>query len=92
LLRPSRDYTVAYLDLNHWIGLARAAVAHPEGARHVPALERLRRAKATGRAVFPLSSTHYMEMAGIKQARERRDVAAVMEELSGFKTILSRAP
>lgn len=91
LLRPSYDHALTYLDLNHWIGLARAAVGHPEGARHLPALERLRRAKATGRALFPLSSTHYMEMAGIKRARQRRDVAAVMEELSGFTTILSRA-
>jgi hypothetical protein len=91
LLRPSYDRTLTYLDLNHWIALARAGVGHREGGRHVAALERIRRAKAVGRAIFPLSSTHYMEMAGIKQARQRRDVAAVMEELSGFTTIVSRA-
>jgi hypothetical protein len=32
-----------------------------------------------------------MEIAGITNARQRKDVAAVMEEFSGFTTILSRA-
>jgi len=91
LRRPDYTYALVYLDLNHWIELARAAVGHSEGARHATALERLRRAKATGQVIFPLSSTHYMEMAGIKKVRQRYDVAAVMEEFSGFTTILSRA-
>jgi hypothetical protein len=91
LRRPDHTYALVYLDLNHWIQLARAAVGHAEGARHVAALERLRQAKAAGRVILPLSSTHYMEMAGIKNARHRYDVATVMEEFSGFTTIISRA-
>jgi hypothetical protein len=42
-------------------------------------------------ALFPLSGTHYVEMYNIKDPRQRRDVAAVMEELSGFATLASRS-
>ena len=79
-----------YLDLNHWIGLAKASTGHRDGGRHVPALEACRAARAAGAAVFPLSGAHYMEMAKIKDPAQRRALAAVMEELSGFATLMSR--
>jgi hypothetical protein len=82
---------VIYLDLNHWIALAKAAVGHRDGGRYRDSLETLRRARATGRFVFPLSATHYMEMSGIKSHRQRADVAGVMEELSGFATLVDRS-
>lgn len=90
LLRPAPPAQVIYLDLNHWVDLARAATGHPEGRRFVDALEACRDARLSGRAVFPLSATHYLEMADIGDARRRRDVAGVMEEISGFATLLSR--
>ena len=49
-----------------------------------------RAALADASAVFPLSDTHYVEMSGITDPRLRRDVAAVMEELSGFRVPLGR--
>lgn len=79
-----------YLDLNHWISLAKANIGHRDGARHQDALKALRRAKASGRFVFPLSATHYMEMSTIRDPRQRADVASVMEELSDFWTLISR--
>jgi len=91
ITRPSYDVKLVYLDLNQWIGLAKAAIGHKDGARYLPALKAARAAKASGRAIFPLSGTHYMELAGIGSYRHRCDVAAVMEELSQFWTILSRA-
>jgi hypothetical protein len=54
---------LVYLDLNQWIGLAKAASAHKDGARYVQALEAARAAKDGGTAMFPLSGTHYMELA-----------------------------
>jgi hypothetical protein len=90
ILRPWPTRLV-YLDLNHWIQLAKAAAGHPHGQRHRPALDLLRQEKEAGRIVCPLSATHYMEMAGITDPRQRADVASVMEELSGFATLLSRA-
>jgi hypothetical protein len=89
LVRPSTDVRLVYLDLNHWIGLAKANTGHPDGHRYGDALAALRQAKSSGRFVFPLSGTHYMEMAGITSSRQRADVATVMEELSGFASLLT---
>jgi hypothetical protein len=91
LFRPSLDIKIVYLDLNHWIYLAKAATGHPDGARHLVALETLRRARASGKFIFVLSGTHHMEIEGIKSPRQRRDITDVMEELTGFRTLLSRA-
>jgi hypothetical protein len=90
LVRPAGDVPTVYLDLNHWIGLAKANARHRDGARHRAALEALRSARSSGRFSFPLSATHYMEMAPIADPRQRADIATVMEELSGLATIVSR--
>jgi hypothetical protein len=89
-VKPEPPIPIAYLDLNHWISLAKAAVGHPDGARSRPALDALRELRTAGRVLFPLSSTHYMEMVRIRSARQRFDVAGVMEELSGFTCLMDR--
>lgn len=81
---------IVYLDLNHWISLAKAAVGHPDGARHRGALNALRELRAAGQVLLPLSSTHYMEMVRIRSARQRFHVADVMEELSDFACLMGR--
>jgi len=81
---------LVYLDLLHWIGLAQAAVGHRSGLAHVPILEACRAARAAGTVLFPLSATHYMEMSRIQDPRQRRHLARVMEELSGFTTLAGR--
>jgi hypothetical protein len=86
LEKPTCGRPLVYLDLNHWIGLAKANVGHTDGARYRLALDQLRSADA----VFPLSSAHYMEMSGIKDPRQRRDVADVMEALSGFTCLMPK--
>lgn len=80
---------LVYLDLNHWIGLARASKTGSNTAGYAEALELARHVRRSGDVVFPLSSTHYMEMATIRDANRRADLAAAMEELSEFATILS---
>jgi hypothetical protein len=90
LVRPDRPPLLVYLDLNHWIHLAQAATGHAQGAGYRDALDACRAAKSAGVALFPLSATHYIEMYNIKDPRQRRDVAGVMEELSGFATLASR--
>lgn len=87
LMRPGGDTTTVYLDLNHWIGLAKASVGHPDGRRYTPLLHRIRRLPS--RFVFPLSSVHFMEVSGIRSPSQRRDVATIMEEISGFRTLTS---
>lgn len=87
IARPEAPALVVYLDLNHWIGLAKAATAHPDGQRYRRALEALRASQH--RLMLPLGSVHYMEMAPIASPRQRTDVATIMEELSGFASLLS---
>ena len=90
LLVPDRPPMLAYLDLNHWVGLSKAAVGHSNGTRYVGALETARSARASGKVIFPLSGTHYQEIAKMVDEHRRKNLAAVMEELSGFKTLVSR--
>src|SRR4051794_29037367 len=90
LVRPSGKARLVYLDLNHWICLARAATRHADGERFQDALDLLRARCRDGQVVCPLSSTHYMEMSAIGDERRRVDVAAVMEELSGFRCLIPR--
>lgn len=98
--RPS--VPLVYLDLNHYIQLAkasRAATGHvSEAGRpivvlpgYADLLDAARRAKAEGRAVFPLSGVHLMEVAHrVPSPRQRGHVADVMEELSDFAYLLGR--
>lgn len=88
--RPEPRVPIAYLDLNHWISLAKAAVGHPDGARSQPALDALRQLRTADEVRLPLSSTHYLEMTRIHSARQRFDVAGVMEELSDFACLMDR--
>jgi hypothetical protein len=86
LLAPPPGIRLVYLDLNHWIYLAQAATGHRDGARYRDALELLWR--LADDVVIALAAVHYMEMAGITDPRQRFDVAAVMEELTGFACVM----
>jgi hypothetical protein len=87
-----RTPAVVYLDQLHWISLARASTGHPQGAPYVGVLVYLRQAVLDRKAVFPLSSTHYAELQGNANYRQRTDLAAVMSLLSGHKTISGIGP
>jgi hypothetical protein len=91
LQRPSDGVHVIYLDQKDWISLAKAASGHADGFQYRDAFEVLRNARVSRRAVIPLSVTHYMEMSGTKNARQRADVAKIMEELSGFASLIDRS-
>lgn len=86
ITRPEAKILV-YLDLNHWIGLAKAEAGHRAGRSHQRALGALRRLAADGGHVFPLSAKHYFEMAAIRDPRQRRDVGAVMADISGYAAL-----
>jgi hypothetical protein len=87
---PSDTVNVVYLDLNHWISLAQASVGHSKGISFTKALEACRAARSAGTATFVLSGTHYIEMLKIKDPAQRRALADVMEELTGFAALVSR--
>lgn len=91
LVRGTSPARIVYLDLNHWIALAKAAVGHRDGEQHLDALELLRAERSADRVVLPLSLPHCMEMSGIKDPRQRANVAGVMEELTAFVCIQPRS-
>jgi hypothetical protein len=90
ILRPPRPPALIYLDLNHYICLARAVAGETVPDGYDSLLRTARTARRQGRAVFPLSATHYVEMSGIRDPAQRLAVAGVMEDLSGFQVLLGR--
>ena len=89
LVRPA--VPILYLDLTHFIFLARASQSvdrAPSGYGELGAA--LRSAVRSGRVVVPLSAQHVWEMHGIADPRQRRDIATVMKDLSGFEYLLGR--
>lgn len=94
---------LVYLDLNHYIQLAkasRAAAGHASSTGKAIAvlpgyealLDSARRAQVERRAIFPLSSAHVMEVAhAVPNPRQRGHVADAMEELSEFSCLLGRS-
>jgi hypothetical protein len=88
---PVRPPALVYLDLNHWISLAKAQSGHPDGRRHVPALERLTAARTAGEVVLPISDTILFEVAKIGRYEQRRSIREVIEPLSGFFVVTARS-
>jgi hypothetical protein len=87
---PPADRLIVYLDLNHWIGLSQTLAGHPQGAMHSDVLEACRAARSAGKALFVLSGTVYAEAQKIKDPKQRRRLADVIEELTDFNTLVGR--
>lgn len=90
-LRIQDQIKVVYLDLNHWVALAKAASGHRDGRAHVEILRSCLNAAQRGSAVFPLSDSIYLEINKIRQHRQRRDLRNVMEMLSNYRVVTSRS-
>ena len=90
LARPERPSKVTYLDLNHWISLAKANSGYPDGSQYRAILETLEAASAHGDAAFPLSDSLWIEIAKIRSHRQRRDLREVIERLSRYLVVTSR--
>lgn len=87
---PLRPPKLVYLDLNHWVALAKANSNHREGRQFRDALAACIAAVDAGAAVFPISDSIYMEVAKIGRYRQRRDLRDVIERVSGYRVITSR--
>jgi len=86
LLQPSRPPKLVYLDMLGCINLAKVAAGNAAPAWYDRLLEACRRARRDGHALFPLSSTHVIELCDIESVDRRKSRVAVMEELSGATT------
>jgi hypothetical protein len=90
LRRPAEGRPIVYLDLNHWISLAKATVGHAQGDAFKECLERCQSAVNSGRATFVLAGAHYSEILKVGSPRQRRDLADVVESLTRFRALVSR--
>ena len=82
---------LVYLDLNHWVSLAKAHTGHRNGERFRDAMDSVAQAQADGRAVFPISDSTFFEVSKIGQFRQRRDLRDVIEVVSGYFVVTSRS-
>ena len=90
LRAPHRPPKLVYLDLLHWIRLAKALTGHSDGKSAVEVLDACVRAREEGRALFPIADAIYIEIAKIRQHRQRRDIRLAIEALSGYFVVTSR--
>lgn len=88
---PTRPPKLIYLDLNHWVALAKAHAGHREGRAFEEALESCIQAVDSGAAIFPISDTIYFETSKIGPFRQRRDLREVIERVSRFMVVTSRS-
>ncbi|AQA04892.1 hypothetical protein BVC93_23540 [Mycobacterium sp. MS1601] len=79
-----------YLDMLGWINLAELIAGNSVPNGYTRLLESCRRARAEGRALFPLSSSTAIELYNIGDVARRSARARVMEELSEFNYLLGR--
>jgi hypothetical protein len=76
--------TIVYLDQNAWVNLLRISHLTPgSGSTY----EEFKIAQAAGRAIFPLSATHYLETWHRSDWESRYNLAAIMHDLSNFYTL-----
>lgn len=91
LRQAPRPPKLVYLDLNHWISLAKAWKGHRDGKDHEEVLSACLEAVQAGRAVFPISDTIHIEVSKIRAHRQRRDLREVIERVSRFAVVTSRS-
>ncbi|MEM1332746.1 MAG: hypothetical protein AAGG08_04730 [Actinomycetota bacterium] len=87
---PTAPPKLVYLDLNHWIALAKAHAGHPTGDRYIEVLEALLKAATEGRARFPIADSIVVEISNIGQHRQRKDLREIIEALSRFFVVTAR--
>ena len=90
LYREHPRRKLVYLDLNHWISLAKAHASHQDGGQYETALNACIDAVESGRAIFVLSSVSYLEIANNRNYQQRRDLREVIELLTHYNVITSR--
>lgn len=87
---PERPPFLVYLDMNHWIALAKAHAGHPDGLRHLESLDVLCRARDGGEAIFPISGTILAEISKIGRHQQRRTLREIIELLCGYYVVTAR--
>lgn len=91
LRRPVRPPKLVYLDLNHWITLAKALSGHPDGKKDTVLLDFCLKTAEEKIAIFPISLSIYVEILKIRDYQRRCDLRKAIELISRYMVVTSRA-
>ena len=91
LHRPAPPPKFVYLDLNHWIALAKALSGHHDGKKDIRVLNCCLKAVEQGIAIFPISLSIYIEILKVKDCRRRCDLRKAIELLSRYKVVMPQS-
>lgn len=91
LRRPVPPPKLVYLDLNHWIALAKALSGHHDGKKDVDLLDFCLRAVEEETAIFPISQSIYVEILKIQNYQKRCDLRKAIELLGRYMVVTSRS-
>ena len=91
LRRPVQPRKLVYLDLNHWITLAKALAGHQDGKKDTDLLDYCLRTVEEKIAIFPISLSIYVEILKIRDYKRRCDLRKAIELISRYMVITSRS-
>ena len=91
LRRPVPPPKLVYLDLNHWISLAKALSGHKDGKKNTALLDFCRKVVEEEMGIFPISLSIYVEILKIKDYQKRCDLRKAIELLGRYMVVTSRA-
>ena len=89
-LRRPTGVRLVYLDLNHWVAVAKVLVGHPDGDWCRDIVRQLSSSVEHGQTVFPISLSIYVEILKIGKRSRRMDLRRAIEHLGRFFVITSR--
>lgn len=87
LKRPATPPALLYLDLNHWINLAKARLQRGSAVRYQELLYECRLAVTEKRTRIVLSAPLVEEIYAIRDPRQRNDLADLIAELTQFEYV-----
>ena len=90
LRKPVDQLKLVYLDLNHWIALAKALSGHHDGKKDMALLDFCLRVVEEKIAIFPISLSIYIEILKIQNYQRRCDLRKAIELLSRYMVVTSR--
>ena len=89
-LRRPTDVRLVYLDLNHWVTVAKVLAGHPDVDWCRDVVRQLSSSVERGQIVFPISLPIYVEILKIGNRRRRSDLRQAIEHLGRFFVITNR--
>ena len=91
LRMPKRPPKIVYLDMNHWITLAKVMFGRCDGVKDKKLLQFCLDSVDRQVAVYPISVSIFTEILKIRDHQKRQNLRKVIERLSQFMVVTNRA-